>query len=92
MNKNKNILYDLNSERNDTKIVTKEDNIISDYSVKLCENIDFFIDNHFASIPYDLRCYTIIYDFNRQVFYINNHLMVNKFIKIKLLSLLDTIP
>ena len=84
MNKNQVILHDFDPKRNDIKNIKKGNLLISDYSFSLCDNLDTFIKTKFKEIPSPVRCFAVIYDFNNNIFYINNSLHNNKFIKTNL--------
>ena len=84
MNKDKTILYDFDQNRNETKITTNENILISDFSFELNNNINDFINNEFNTIPSTLRCFSLIHDFKTNEFYINNNLSSKQFIKFKL--------
>ena len=81
MNEDKIILHDFNSNRNEGKIADNNHIVISDYSFNIDYNMDIFIKNNFDTIPNKNRCFTVIYDFKNEDFYVNNNLIDNTLIK-----------
>ena len=84
MNKEIVYLYDFNSKRNNNIISNNKHVLISDFDVNINMNLNKFMKDSFKNIPSKLRCFSILYDFKEQIFYINNHLYKNEFIKINL--------
>ena len=75
MNKDRIIFEDLNKERNESSYVDKNGNIlISDYNFEINEDLEYFKKNLYSKIPSDLRCFSLIFDFDKEIFYFNNNL------------------